>query len=56
MGEEEDRLVIRKPGEVLVAGAGLVTGYITLGIIVLTTGFWMVALRGAAATSGGTPS
>jgi hypothetical protein len=38
------------------AMAGLVTGYITLGIIVLTTAFWIVALLGAAATSGGTPS
>jgi hypothetical protein len=38
------------------AMAGLVTGYITLGIIVVTTAFWIIALLGAAASSGGTPS
>ena len=34
------------------AMAGLVTGYITLGIIVVTTAFWIIALLGAAASSG----
>jgi len=38
------------------AMAGLVTGYITLGIIVLTTAFWVIAFAGFGATSGGTPA
>lgn len=38
------------------AMAGLVTGYVALGIIVLTTAFWIIALLGAAASSSGTPS
>jgi hypothetical protein len=33
------------------AVAGLVTGYITLGIIVLTTAFWLLFVVGAAAVS-----
>jgi hypothetical protein len=32
--------------------AGLVLGYVTLGIIVLTTLFWIVAIAGSASTSG----
>lgn len=31
--------------------AGLVTGYITIGIIALTTIFWIVAIAGSAATT-----
>jgi hypothetical protein len=38
------------------AMAGLVTGYISLGIIILTSAFWIVALLGAAASSAGTTS
>lgn len=34
------------------AVAGLVLGYVTIGIIVLTTLFWVVAIAGSAATSG----
>jgi hypothetical protein len=33
------------------AMAGLVTGYITLGIIVLTTAFWLLFVVGASAVS-----
>ena len=34
------------------AMAGLVTGYVTLGIVVLTTAFWVLAFAGAAASTG----
>jgi hypothetical protein len=33
------------------AMAGLITGYITLGIIVLTTAFWLLFVVGTAATT-----